>query len=351
MSHTSADLEFLRRLPKAELHLHLEGSVSPRTLSELSAKYSTPLETTNAKYRNVEDSARFLSEDDVRALYRYQDFTGFLMAFKAVTERLRTAEDYEFITYRLCQPLAEQGVRHAEVYVSVGVIFFRGQDFDPLFEGLDRGRRRAERDFGLSLYWIFDAVRQFGAEAAMQVVNKAIALREHNVVGFGVGGDERRAGPELFSEVYAHAARNGLRLTCHAGETTGPDTIRDTLELLKCDRLGHALSLAADDELLARCVRERVPLEICLSSNVRTGCCARLEEHPIRKYFEAGAIVTLNTDDPEMFETSLLREYQLAQDVFGFTREELRRLAANSVRASFLPEQHKQTLLVEIESA
>jgi aminodeoxyfutalosine deaminase len=345
---TSPDLDFIRHLPKAELHLHLEGSVSPRTLSELSAKYSIPLETTNTKYRNVEDSARSLSENEVRALYRYEDFTGFLLAFKAVTERLRTAEDYEFITYRLCQSLAEQGVRHAEVYVSVGVIFFRGQDFDPLFEGLDRGRRRAEQDFGISLYWIFDAVRQFGVEAAMQVVEKAIALRAHNVVGFGIGGDERRAGPELFTEVYARAAANGLRLTCHAGETTGPDTIRGTLDLLKAERLGHALSLAADDELLTRCVREEVPLEICLSSNVRTGCCARLEDHPIRKYFDAGAVVTLNTDDPEMFETSLLREYRLAQDVFGFTREELRQLAANSIRASFLPEAQKQVLLAEI---
>ena len=348
MSHTPSDLEFLRRLPKAELHLHLEGSVSPRTLSELSAKYSTPLETSNSKYRNVEDSARFLSEDDVRALYHYQDFTGFLLAFKAVTERLRTAEDYEFITYRLCQRLAEQGARHAEVYVSVGVILFRGQDFDPLFQGLDRGRRRAEQDFGISLYWIFDAVRHFGAEAAMQVVEKAIALHAHNVVGFGIGGDERRAGPELFTEVYAHAAEKGLRLTCHAGETTGPETIRDTLDLLKAERLGHALSLANDDELLTRCVRQQVPLEICLSSNVRTGCCAQLERHPIRKYFDAGAVVTLNTDDPEMFETSLLREYQLAQDIFGFTREELRQLAANSIRASFLPESQKQALLAEI---
>ena len=348
MTHTPADLDFLRRLPKAELHLHLEGSVSPRTLSELSAKYSTPLETTNAKYRNVEDSARFLSEDDVRALYHYQDFTGFLMAFKAVTERLRTADDYEFITYRLCQHLAEQGVRHAEVYVSVGVIFFRGQDFDPLFEGLDRGRRRAEQDFGITLYWIFDAVRQFGPEAATQVVEKAISLREHNVVGFGIGGDERKAGPELFTEVYVHAARNGLRLTCHAGETTGPETIRGTLDLLKAERLGHALSLATDDALLARCAHERVPLEICLSSNVRTGCCARLDGHPLRKYFDAGAVVTLNTDDPEMFETSLLREYHLAQDVFGFRREELRQLAANSIRASFLPEAQKQALLAEI---
>ncbi|HEX8925413.1 MAG TPA: adenosine deaminase, partial [Terriglobales bacterium] len=218
----------------------------------------------------------------------------------------------------------------------------------PLFEGLDRGRRRAEQDFGMSLYWIFDAVRQFGTEAAMQVVEKAIALREHNVVGFGIGGDERRAGPELFTDVYAHAAANGLRLTCHAGETTGPETIRGTLDLLKAERIGHALSLSADDEILARCVRDHIPLEICLSSNVRTGCCARVEDHPVRKYFDAGAVVTLNTDDPEMFETSLLREYQLAQDVFGFSREELRQLAANSIRASFLPEPQKQALLAEI---
>ena len=146
---TTNNADFLRSLPKAELHLHLEGSVDPETLSELSRRHNTPLPTANNRYSNIEDSGRVFSVEEARALYDYQDFTGFLLAFKAVTERLRTAEDYELITYRLMEKLAAQHVLHAEVYVSVGVIFWRGQPFDPLFEGMERGRVRGERDFGI----------------------------------------------------------------------------------------------------------------------------------------------------------------------------------------------------------
>jgi len=347
MTADTALLEFIPALPKAELHLHLEGSVDARTLSELSARHSTPLTTTNERYRDLEDSSRVLSEDDVRALYAYTDFTGFLLAFKVVTERLGTPEDYELITYRLCRKLAAEGVRHAEVTVSAGVILWRRQEFAPLFEGMERGRTRGERDFGVTLCWILDAVRQFGAESAREVVELAVSLEAPSVVGFGIGGDERRAGPELFTEVFAEARAHGLHLTCHAGETTGPESIRGALDLLKAERIGHALTLVEDAALLDRCVREEVPLEICLSSNLRTGGCADLKTHPLRQYFDAGAVVTLNTDDPEMFQTSLCREYQLAHDALGFSREELRQVAANSIRASWMPAERKRALLAE----
>jgi adenosine deaminase/aminodeoxyfutalosine deaminase len=335
---------FILSLPKAELHLHLEGSVDPETLSELSRRHNTPLPVANNRYRNVEDSGRVFSVEEARALYEYADFTGFLLAFKAVTERLRAPEDYELITYRLMQKLAAQRVLHAEVYVSVGVVFWRGQPFDPLFAGMERGRLRGERDFGISLGWIFDAVRHFGVEEARKVAGKAIELRQHNVVGFGLGGDERRAPPELFHEVYRLARENGLRLTCHAGESAGPESVRGALAI-GSERLGHALSLAQDDGLLREVAARQVPLEICLSSNLRTGCCASLREHPLRRYYDAGACVVLNSDDPEMFQTSLCREYALAQEAFGFSDDDLRRLARNSIQASFLPEERKQALL------
>ncbi len=340
----AASADFIRSLPKAELHLHLEGSVEPETLSELSRRHNTPLPTTNPRYQNIEDSGRVLSVEEARALYDYRDFTGFLLAFKAVTERLRTAEDYELITYRLIEKLADQGVLHAEVFVSVGVIFWRGQPFDPLFEGMERGRERGERDFGVTLRWIFDAVRQFGPEAARKVAEKAIACRECNVVGFGIGGDERRAAPEVFREVYELARDHGLRLSCHAGESAGPESIRGALAI-GSERLGHALTLHQDEALLREIVERQVPLEICLTSNLRTGCCASLASHPLRRYYDAGAGVVLNTDDPAMFLTSLSREYEIAQDGFAFSGEELRQLANNSIRASFLPDQRKQELL------
>jgi adenosine deaminase/aminodeoxyfutalosine deaminase len=342
-----APSEFIRSLPKAELHLHLEGTVDPATLAELSRRHPTPLATENNRYTNIADSGRVFTEEEAHALYQYKNFTGFLLAFKAVTERLRTAEDYELVAYRMMQKLHAQNVLHAEVYVSVGVIHWRGGEFAPLFEGLERGRQRGERDFGMSLYWIFDAVRHFGVDAAQRVLDETIALRKTSdaIVGIGLGGDERRAAPELFLHVYARAASHDLRLTVHAGETVGPESIWSALRDLKANRIGHALR-AADDPALARYLAEhQVPVEACITSNVLTGCCAAVEQHPVRALFDAGVLVTLNTDDPDMFRTSLVGEYQIAQEVFGFSEAELRRLAENSFRASFLPEATKREFL------
>ncbi len=331
-----APTDFIRSLPKAELHLHLEGTVDPPTLSELSRRHPTPLATENNRYTNIADSGSVFSEEEAAALYAYTDFTGFLLAFKAVTERLRTAEDYELVAYRMMEKLAQQNVRHAEVYVSVGVVHWRGGDFPPLFEGLERGRGRGERDFGVSVYWIFDAVRHFGVDEARRVVEEAIRLKDRNVVGIGLGGDERRAGPEQFREVYQLARDNGLRLTVHAGETVGPESIWGALRELKADRIGHGLHAVDDPELVRYLAENQKPVEICMSSNVLTGCCTTLEQHPVRKLFDAGVMVTLNTDDPDMFHTTLNREYQIAQQVFGFSDDELRKLAENSFRASFV---------------
>ncbi len=347
MTESSSSNDFILALPKAELHLHLEGTVDPPTLSELSHRHPTPLSTTNNRYRNIEDSGRVFSEEEARALYEYEHFTGFMWAFKAVTERLRTADDYELVTYRMMQKLHAQNVVHAEVYISAGVVQWRGQEFAPLFEGAERGRQRGEHDFGMSLYWIFDAVRHFGVDEARRVVDEAIRLKGSNVVGIGIGGDERHAGPEQFREVYEHASNHGLRLTVHAGETLGPESIWGALRELKADRIGHGLHAIDDPELVRHLAEKQIPVEVCITSNVLTGCCAKLEEHPVRKLFDAGVLVTLNTDDPDMFRTTLRREYQIARDVFGFSEDELRELAKNSFRASFLPDERKRKLLAK----
>ena len=329
--------EFIRSLPKAELHLHLEGTVDPKTLAELSRRHPTPLTTTNDSYTNIADSGRVFTEEEARELYEYKDFTGFLLAFKAVTERLRTPEDYELVTYRMMQKLHQQNVRHAEVYVSVGVIHWRGGEFEPLFEGMDQGRRNGERDFGMTLYWIFDAVRHFGPRRAGLVLDAAVALRKksNSIVGIGLGGDERRAGPELFREVYARASSEGLRTTVHAGETVGPESIWSAVRELKADRIGHGLRAAQDPALVAYLAEKQVPIEVCISSNIKTGCCPSAEQHSLRKLFDSGVLVTLNTDDPEMFHTTLNGEFLLAQTALGFTDAELGRLAQNSFSASF----------------
>jgi len=340
--------DFILSLPKAELHLHLEGTVDPETLAELSRRHPTPLTTTNERYRNIEDSGRVFTEEEVRELYRYKHFSGFLWVFKAVTERLRTAEDYELVTYRMMQKLYAQNVHHAEVYVSAGVVLWRGQEFAPLLEGAERGRQRGERDFGVSLYWILDATRHFGVEYAQRVAEEAVRLKGRNVVGIGLGGDERRAAPEQFRDVYEHAAEHGLRLTVHAGETAGPESIWNALRDLKTDRIGHGLRAIEDPELVRYLAEKHIPVEICITSNLLTGCCTAVEDHPIRRLFDAGVVVTLNTDDPDMFHTTLSHEYQIAQQVFNFSQDELRELAKNSFRASFLPEEKRREMLEEL---
>jgi adenosine deaminase/aminodeoxyfutalosine deaminase len=297
-----------------------------------------------------------LSLDQARALYQYTDFSGFLMAFKAVTERLLTADDYELVTYRMLERLHAQGVVHAEVYVSVGVIYYWAQarsepaSVEPLFAGMERGRERGERDFGVTLYWIFDAVRHFGPEAAGVVFRKAAELRSHypSIVGIGIGGDERRTGAEPFRDIYAEARDAGLRLTAHAGETAGPESIWAAINI-GAERLGHALSAIEDPELMDVLAERQIPLEICVTSNLRTGACPSLTEHPLRSYFDRGLLVTLNSDDPAIFASDLENEYRIGARHFELTREHLRELAANSLEASFLPAERKVELLRRIE--
>src|SRR5579862_9260892 len=219
---------FIRQLPKAELHLHLEGAVEPATLLEL---------------RRLHGERPTLRE--VESLYAYTDFQSFLMAFKAVSAHLRGPDDFELITYRLMQRLKEETVLHAEVYVSVGVSLFRKQDFAAIFEGLERGRARGTRDFGVSLLWIFDATRHFGVEEAQKVFELAVRYQDRHVVGVGIGGDEQKAPPELFRSVYAYAQNHDLRLTAHAGETGPPESIWGALNL-RAERIGHGVSAAQD---------------------------------------------------------------------------------------------------------
>ena len=337
LMNTDAQTAYIRRLPKAELHLHLEGTVSPQTIVDLSQRHDgTPL-----------------TLEQAQALYQYTDFTGFMMAFKAVAERLRTPEDYELITYRMLQHLALQGVIHAEVYVSVGVVYFwKRMEFDPLFVGMERGRKQAEKDFGITCYWILDAARQFGVEEAARVFHKAAELRRDHpsIIGIGIGGDERHTGADPFRALYAEARDAGLRLTAHGGETVGPEGIWGAINI-GAERIGHGLTAIHDAELMGVLSERQIPIEINITSNLKTGCLLKLEDHPVRKYFDAGLMITINSDDPAMFSSDLEGEYRLAQNEFGFNNEHLRELAANSIEASFLPPEQKVAALHRIEKA
>jgi adenosine deaminase/aminodeoxyfutalosine deaminase len=228
---------------------------------------------------------------------------------------------------------------------------FDPRAMEPIFAGLEEARKRGERELGLSLYWIFDAVRHFTVEEADRVFRKAAELRPHypSIIGIGLGGDERVTGSEPFHAHYARAAKAGLRLTNHAGETTGPEAIRAALAI-GSERIGHALSAIQDAELIAELKARNIPLELNPTSNVRTGVCASFAAHPLRRLFDEGLLVTVNSDDPAFFGSDLANEYLLAHTEQGFTREELRQLAANSIRASFLPELAKVAWLTLIDS-
>jgi aminodeoxyfutalosine deaminase len=301
--------DFLWHLPKAELHLHLEGSVEPETLHELDP--GTSLE-------------------ECRAIYSYPDFDAFLKAFGAVGKRLRAPEDYALVTRRLLEALAAQNVRYAEVTLAAGVVLWKGQEFAPIFDAVVE----AACSSPVTVRWILDAVRQFGVEPAMRVAELAAERVDRGVVAYGIGGSEERGPASWFTDIFAFARRSGLRLTAHAGESMGPESVWAALDL-GAERIGHGIAAARDPELMRYLRDHGIPLEICISSNLVTGVVKRLEDHPVRVLYDAGVPIVLNSDDPAMFHCTLTHEFRLAARAFGFTESELREVAANGFRYAF----------------
>jgi aminodeoxyfutalosine deaminase len=295
--------------PKAELHLHLEGSVEPETLLEL---------------------APHLSLEEIRARYEYEDFLGFLRSYKWVNEHLRGPNDYALITRRLLERLERENVRYAEINLSVGVILWLKQDFRAIYEAV----RRESLASPVEVWWLFDAVRQFPVEEAMRVAELAAELQCDGVVGLGIGGDEARGAAELFTDVFRWAREQGLHLVAHAGETGGPQSVWAALKL-GAERICHGIQSIADPDLVSHLRERSIPLEISISSNVATGAVPSLSAHPVRRLYDAGVPILLNTDDPAMFHTTLIREYDLAASEFGFSEAELRGIAENGFRHAF----------------
>jgi aminodeoxyfutalosine deaminase len=301
--------DFLKELPKAELHLHLEGSVEPETLHELDPATSV---------------------EEFHALYRYENFDAFLKAFGAIGKRLRSPEDYGHITRRVLERLASQNVQYAEIIIAAGVVLWKEQEFAPIFDAI----RSAAEGSPVEVRWIFDAVRQFGVEAARRVAGWAVERRDQGVVALGIGGSEERGPAEWFREVFAFAKDSGLHLVAHAGESMGPESIRAALEI-GAERIGHGIAAARDERLMRELIERDIPLEVCITSNLVTGVVARLEDHPVRRLYDAGVPVILNTDDPAMFGCTLTGEYELAATAFGFSEQELRGIAENAFRYRF----------------
>jgi adenosine deaminase/aminodeoxyfutalosine deaminase len=285
--------------------------VAPETLHELDP--ATPL-------------------DEFEKLYEYADFDAFLKAFGVVGKRLRTPEDYAVVTRRLLECLAAQNVQYAEVILAAGVVLWKGQDFGPIFDAVCDAAKGSPVEVG----WIIDTVRQFGVDAAIQVAEMAAARVGRGVVAYGIGGSEERGPASWFKDAFAFAKRAGLHLTAHAGESMGPESVWAALEI-GAERIGHGIA-AIEDPLLVAYLRDHdIPLEISITSNLVTGVVRKVEDHPVRRLYEAGVPIVLNTDDPAMFRCSLVGEYRLAARVFGFTETELEGIAKNAFRYAFRP--------------
>jgi len=316
--------ERIASLPKAELHVHLEGSIRPAMASALAARHGVKL-----------------TEEEVRRRYAYTDFAGFLDAFKWVTSFVRGPGDFALIAADLAEQLIEQKVVYAEVTLSVGVMFLRQQQPEANFAAIVAATEPFAKR-GLRLNWIFDAVRQFGAEAAMRVVQAARRCASRRIVAFGIGGDELSLPAGEFRGVYERAEEYGFHRLIHAGEIGGPEKIREAIEILGVERIGHGIAAIRDVALMEELAERRIPLEICPGSNLRTGAlgvqigkdAATMQEHPLAEIVRRGVAVTLATDDPAMFHTSLQEEYRNAWGM-GLTEEELADVVENGFRFAF----------------
>ena len=328
---------FIADLPKVELHVHLEGSVRPETLRELS----------NRKRRLEKETDDWIKERHGQS-FRYGNFQSFLQAFKLLALLLESPADYALATTRLLEWLAAQNVRYAEITLSAGVVLWKKQSLEAVFDAISDASSEAQARLGVQVNWIFDAVRQFGIDHAREVLKWAGRFRSRGVVAFGIGGDEAQGPAEMFTDVYQQARHLGLHTTAHAGETAGPESIRKAVMLLGAERIGHGLTAARDPKVIALVRDRRIPLETCLTSNVSTGVLARLEDHPFPHFLEAGLRVTLNSDDPAMFGTTLDREFTLAAQHFSLSREQIRGLCENAIRSAFLSEEKREPLLAEL---
>ncbi len=313
-------------LPKAELHLHLEGSILPATVCALTARHGA-----------------VMTEEEVRQRYAYRDFPEFIEAFKWVTSFLRDPQDYALIARDLAEHLLTQHVVYTEVTLSIGVMLLRKQRPEANFEALLRATEPFESR-GLRFRWVFDAARQFGVDAAMEVVECAKRCDSKAIVALGVGGDELSVPTDEFRPIYDRAGQIGLHRLMHAGEVGGPEKIREAIELLGAERIGHGIAAIHDPAVMDLLAERKIPLEICPASNIRTAALARqlrrenakIEDHPLPKFLRHGIPIVLSTDDPAMFHTTLHEEYANAARM-GLQEDELARIVEMGFEHAFLP--------------
>lgn len=326
---------FIAGLPKAELHVHHVGSASPRIVAELAERHPGPVPSDPERLRDY---------------FAFRDFGHFIEVYLSVVDLVRTAEDVRYLTYEVAREMAEgQQLRYAELTCTPYTSVLRGIPIEAYTEALEDARAAAERDFGLVLRWIYDIPGESGLPAAEATLGYALDHAPEGLVAFGLGGPEQGVARDQFEPHFGAARAAGLRSVPHAGETTGPQTVWDSLRLLGADRIGHGTSAAQDPDLLAHLAETGIPLEVCPSSNVATRAVASLSEHPLPTFVEAGVTVSIGSDDPPMFGTDLNQEYGVAARLLHLDTDGVAELARTSVRVSFAPDDVQTRVLAEID--
>lgn len=318
-----------RSLPKVEMHVHLEGAMRPATLLRLSRKHNISLPA-----QTVEETER---------LYDYTNFLHFLEVYQLCGRCLLTPEDFAEITYEFLQGQAEQNVRYSEVMVSLADHMIRGLDPDEVLRGIFEGQRRGEADFPTRMRVILDAGRQW-PDLVEEVSKIAARYAGRGVLGFGIGGDEANFPPEMFQAAFARVRDAGLRRTAHAGEVAGAESMWGAIRALGAERLGHGVHAHDDPDLLRYLRDTQLPIDMCPVSNVKTGAVPSLAAHPLRRYLSEGLLVTVNSDDPPMFGTSITNEYRVLAGELGMRADDLFQLSLNGIEASFLDAGEKETM-------
>ncbi len=326
--------DFIAGLPKAELHVHHVGSVSPRIVSELAERHPGVVPS---------------DPDALREFFAFRDFAHFVEVYLAVVDLVQTPEDVRMITYEVAREMADQQLRYAELTCTPYTSVIRGIPIEAYTEAIEDARVAAERDFGLVLQWIYDIPGESGMPAADATLDYALHHAPDALVGFGLGGPEIGVPRPQFQPHFDAARASGLRSVPHAGETTGPETVWDAVRLLGAERIGHGTSAALDPELLALLARRGITLEVCPTSNIATRAVETLAEHPLRTFVEAGVPVTINSDDPPMFGTTLNQEYAVAAELLDLDESGVAGLAHAAVAASYASEDLRRDLHEEIE--
>jgi aminodeoxyfutalosine deaminase len=327
---------FVARLPKVELHVHLVGSAPVPTVLELARRHP--------------GSRVPRTEEKLREFYAFRDFPHFADVYEMVIDLLTEPEDIADLVRGIARDLAAQNVRYAEIKVSPFRFVRNGMPRAAITEALDVAAADGLSQYGIRIGYLFEFPGEIAGDSALPALDHALTLAPKALVGFGIAGIEQGRAPyrDVIRNAFGAAAAAGLHCVPHAGEMTGPETVWEAVDHLHAERIGHGISSMGDPRLVAYLSERQLPLEVCPTSNVCTGQIAALEEHPLPRMLEAGLNVTLNSDDPPMFSTTLSTEYLVAARVLGLPAAQLAALAANAVRASFLDDEAKAELLAEI---